>query len=517
MNRERSLERLANEAFDVVIVGGGATGLGAAVDAAARGYRTALVEAEDFASATSSRSTKLVHGGVRYLQQGNVALVREALRERSRLLANAPHLVHELAFVIPAYRAFDVPYYALGLKAYDLLAGRSAFPPSRIVSASGARELVPGVAAKGLRGAVVYSDGQFDDARLAIALARTATDHGAAVANYVRATGFTYDGSRVAGVHATDGETGAAFVIRGRTIVNATGIFVDDVRHLDAPAAPRLLKHSRGTHVVVRAEALGGATAALMIPKTSDGRVLFAVPWYEHVVIGTTDVEAPRAELDPLPTDAETRYILETVNRYLQRPLAETDVLARFAGLRPLVDRQASSTAKLSREHLIDASPSGLVTITGGKWTTYRKMAEDVVTYAAAHAGLPQRPSITATLRLRGADGAPASDDLRAYGSDAAAVRRLAHDDPALGVPLDAGLPYVAAQVVYGARYEMARTLDDVLARRTRASFLDENAARRSAPAVADLLARELGRDDAWHERELRRFGHPHGHPLETT
>jgi glycerol-3-phosphate dehydrogenase len=507
VNRADALARLDEETFDVLVVGGGATGLGAAVDAAARGYRTALIEAEDFAKATSSRSTKLVHGGVRYLQQGDIGLVREALRERTALRANAPHLVHDLAFVVPAFARSEIAYYGVGLKLYDLLAGRSGFPPSRIVSRSRARELIPALAVEGLRGAVVYSDGQFDDARLAITLARTAVDRGAAVANYVRAAGFRYDGKRVCGVNAVDRESGRELTIRARTVINATGIFVDDLRALDEGNAAPLLTFSRGTHVVVSAAALGGASAALLVPKTRDGRVLFAVPWHEHVVVGTTDVPAPRAELDPVPTHGEVAFILETVNRFLTKPLAERDVLAAFAGLRPLVNRKATTTAKLSREHVIDVSASGVVSITGGKWTTYRKMAEDVIDLAAQRGGLPRKPSPTATMPLHGAtDTLSADDALRVYGTDADAVAALGKHDAALRARFHHRLPYTRAQVLYAVRAEMARTVDDVLSRRTRALFLDAEAARESAAAVAALLAEELGRDEAWQTGQVAAF-----------
>jgi glycerol-3-phosphate dehydrogenase len=459
------------ESFDVLIVGGGATGLGAAVDAASRGYATALIEAEDFAKATSSRSTKLVHGGVRYLQNGEVHLVREALHERTNLIENAPHVVHDLPFLLPTYRWLDVPYYFAGLKVYDVLAGGSNLPGTRLLSPREALALVPGLSGRGLRSAIMYHDGQFDDSRLAVSLARTAVDRHAAVANYVRAERFLYERDRICGVVAQDHESGARFEIRARVVVNATGIFVDTLRALDDADAPKLLTHSRGSHIVVPRAALGTSTHAVLIPKTSDGRVVFATPWHESIVIGTTDIT--------------------------------------FAGLRPLVTRRASTTAGLSREHLIDVAPSGLVTITGGKWTTYRKMAEDVIDVAAREAGLTASPSKTARLALHGAtrDLPPQTDPLRVYGSDGFALRALADARPDLAQPLDARLPYIAAQVVFAAQHEMARTVEDVLARRTRALFLDIEAARASAPQVAKLLAAELDRDDAWQTDQLRAFG----------
>jgi len=508
VNRDAALARF-DERFDVLIIGGGATGLGAAVDAAARGCATALIEAEDFAKATSSRSTKLVHGGVRYLQNGEIHLVREALHERTNLLKNAPHVAHDLPFVLPAYRWVDAPYYFAGLKLYDVLAGKSNLPGSRILSGREARKRVPGLRGRGLHSAILYHDGQFDDARLAIALARTAVDRHAAVANYVRAERFLYEGERVCGVLANDRETGRRFEIRARAVVNATGIFVDDLRAIDDPNAPKLLTHSRGTHIVVRREALGTSTYAVLVPKTSDGRVIFATPWHDSVVIGTTDIKTGYAELDPRPTAAEVAYILQTINPYLATPLGASDVRATFAGLRPLVNRSATTTAGLSREHLIDVAPSGLVTVTGGKWTTYRKMAEDVIDVAVKEAGLPPAPSATAHLALHGAapDLPPRGDPLRVYGSDGAALNALTAERPELGARLDARLPYVAAQVVYAAQHEMALTVEDVLARRTRALFLDVEAARASAPLVAKLLASELGRDGAWESEQLRAFG----------
>jgi glycerol-3-phosphate dehydrogenase len=508
LNRAGSLARLADETFDVLIVGGGATGLGAAVDAAARGYRTALIEAEDFASGTSSRSTKLIHGGVRYLQRGNIGLVREALHERTVLRRNAPHLVSDLAFAVPAYHPFELAYYGAGLTAYDVLAGRTDFPRSRVVGPVRACALVPALARDGLRGAVVYHDGQFDDARLAVALARTADDRGAVVANYVRALSFTYDANgRISGALALDRESGAELTIRARATINACGPFADRVRALDEPAAPPLLAHSRGSHIVVRAEAFGPATAALLVPKTADGRVLFAIPWHEHVVIGTTDVPVPEPGPDPHPSGDEIAYILATVNRYLDTPLHRRDILAVFAGLRPLISGSATSTAKLSREHLVDVSRSGMVTITGGKWTTYRIMARDAVDAAMRTARLTPTPSQTEYLPLHGALAlVPADDSVRVYGTDATAVAEIAARDTSLGTRLDPRLPYTGAHVVYGVRAEMARTVEDVLARRTRALFLDAAAARACAPRAAALIAAELGFDRVWIEAQLAHF-----------
>jgi len=401
LNRDAALRRLADERFDVLIIGGGATGLGAALDAAARGYRTALIEARDFASGTSSRSTKLIHGGVRYLRQGNIRLVREALHEREILRRNAPALVAARAFVIPAWNRWEIPYYAAGLAAYDLLAGRSSFPRSRIVSAASARRAFPALAASSLRGGVIYYDGQFDDARLALAIARAASERGAALANDVRAEAFLRGpGGRIAGVRAVEQRTGAETMVRARVTINAAGPFADAVRALDDPSSRRLLALSRGSHVLVPAERLGSPDAALLVPKTADGRVLFAIPWQRQVMIGTTEVPVDAPVADPSASDEEIAYILSTVNAVLAAPLNRSDVSSTFAGLRPLLRRDAATTSNLSREHLVEVSPSRLVTVTGGKWTTYRKMAADAVDTAARVAQLPPARSTTAEIAL---------------------------------------------------------------------------------------------------------------------
>ncbi len=507
MIRDDQLRQLGAEC-DVLIIGGGATGLGTALDAVTRGYRTILVEGSDFAKGTSSRSTKLVHGGVRYLEKGDIGLVREALHERANLLRNAPHLVEPLAFICPIYRWFEGPYYFAGLKAYDLLAGKSAFPGSAYLGRRATLGRVPDLRAPGLHGSIVYYDGQFDDARLALALARTALDRGATVLNYVRALRFTYGAGRVNGAVVRDEETGAEYDVRAKVVVNATGIFVDELRKLDDPAAASVLSHSRGSHVVFPKDVFRGEDA-LLVPKTEDGRVLFAVPWHGHVVVGTTDIPVSATALDVSPTREEVDFIIAEVNKYLARPVARTDALAAFAGLRPLVSGKAATTAKLSREHFIEVSKSGVVTVTGGKWTTYRKMAEDTVDTAAKSAALPAAPSRTANLPLHGNPGAgarPADATYAAYGSDAERLRALEAADPTLSSMLDARLTYTRAEVVFAARDEMARTVDDVLARRTRALFLDVAATRAAAPEVARLLARELGRDEAWQREQLAAF-----------
>lgn len=490
MNRESALERLARETFDILIVGGGATGLGAAVDAASRGYRTALVEAGDFACGTSSRSTKLVHGGVRYLQQGNIALVREALHERNVLHRNAPHLVTDREFVVPAYDWIALGYYRAGLAAYDALAGRSSFGRSRLLSPDEARARVPFLRSGGLRGAIAYSDGEFDDARLAVTLARTAVDAGAAVANYARVTAFVRRGGRIGGAVVSDRETGTVFDVRANAVINATGIFADEVRGLDNANAPPLLRFSRGSHIVVHPSRAGSPRSALLVPKTRDRRVLFVVPWNGRIVVGTTDVAQERAAVDPHPSPEEIAYILETAQPYMEPPLRESDITAAFAGIRPLIGRTAAGTSRLSREHTVEVSGSGLVTITGGKWTTYRKMAQDAVDAAIGDAQLPYAACTTETLPLRGATARASDEPFGVYGSDAKDVLALIDADRALGERLHPRLPYIAAQVVYARTHEMARTADDVLARRLRATFLDEAAARECRDRVEELLSR---------------------------
>jgi glycerol-3-phosphate dehydrogenase len=506
MTREDTFLALQDD-FDVLVIGGGATGLGVAVDAVTRGFRTALVEAGDFAQATSSRATKLVHGGVRYLASGQLPLVYEALHERAVMLRNAPHLVHAQPFVMPTYTWHELPYYGAGLMLYNLMSGRASLGPTRILGVKATAERVPNIATAGLTGSVVFHDGQFNDARLALALARTAVDHGAVVQNYARCIRFERADGRLTGAIVADGETGAEYSVRAKTIVNATGIFVDEVRAMDDPKTPGLLTVSRGTHIVVGPEFLG-STSAIMVPKTKDGRVIFAIPWQGKVVIGTTDLPAPSSVLEPGHTADEIDFLLETIAPYLAKQVRRSDVLSVFSGLRPLVTGKAAKTSKISREHQVDASPDGLITIAGGKWTTYRRMAEDTLDFASREGLLEKRACVSTKVKLHGATGSVATDDvfLREYGSDAEAIMELVAQNPALGVRIDAALPYTFAQVVYAVRAEMARTLLDVLSRRTRSLLLDSSAALRAAPAVAATIAQELGRDQGWAENQVTRF-----------
>jgi glycerol-3-phosphate dehydrogenase len=504
-NRSERLARL-EDSFDLLIVGGGATGLGIAVDAATRGYRTALVEAGDFAQATSSRATKLVHGGVRYLVSGQIHLVYEALRERKVMLANAPHIVQSLPFLTPAYSWFDLPYYGAGLLAYDVLSGSSSLGPTKILSAQETRRRIPGIAAQGLKGSILYYDGQFDDARLALALARTAEDHGALTLNYVRCAELKKNNGRICGATVIDAETGKAFEVRANAVINATGIFVDDVRTKDEAAVAKLLSVSRGTHLVVAGDVLGEANA-LMVPKTRDGRIIFAIPWLGKVVIGTTDVPATSIEMEPGHDESEVEFLLETINPYLSRPLGRHDILSIFSGLRPLVTGKQAKTSKLSREHYIEISASGLVTVAGGKWTTYRRMAEDTIDAAIKREMLPAKPCISRRVRLHGAPAeAGQVGALSRYGTDAAVIEELYRADASLTQRLDGALPYTMGEVVYAVREEMARTVEDVLSRRTRALLLDAGAALRAAPLVAKVMAKELGCSANWISGEVFRF-----------
>lgn len=505
--RPEMFSQLEQDRFDVLVIGGGATGLGVAVDAATRGYKTALVEAGDFAQATSSRATKLVHGGVRYLVSGQIHLVYEALRERKLMIENAPHLVQALAFVTPAYSWSDLPYYGAGLKAYQVLSGDSSLGPTKILSARETRDRIPGIASEGLKGSILYYDGQFDDARMALALARTAADHGALVLNYARCTELLKENGTVCGARVEDAETGRSVEVRAAAVINAAGIFVDELRLKDDSGTARLLSVSRGTHIVLPATVLGGDNA-IMVPKTKDGRIIFAIPWLGKVVVGTTDIPSKTATIEPGHSASEVQFLLETINPYLAQPVTDSDILSVFSGLRPLVTGKESRTSKLSREHTIEVSPSGLVTVAGGKWTTYRRMAEETLDTAIKLHMLPAKTCRSRTVRLRGAPeaGAKANAALSRYGADAGAIEALWDKHIELRERLDEALPFTGGEVIYAVREEMACRIEDVLSRRTRALLLDARAARRAAPKVACLMANEIGYGPGWVEREVRSF-----------
>jgi glycerol-3-phosphate dehydrogenase len=510
MNKQSMIERLRShrEPWDVVIVGGGATGVGVAVDAASRGYDVLLLEQSDFGKGTSSRSTKLVHGGVRYLEQGNISLVMEALKERGLLLQNAPHLVSNLGFVVPNYDWWEAPFYGIGLKMYNLLAGKYGFGSSEILSRDETLRRLPTIKTEGLRGGVVYFDGQFDDSRLLINLVTTAAEQGATLLNYTRVTGLTKDAEGIVnGLVAVESESGDEITVQARVVVNATGAFTDDIRRQADPSVKPMISPSQGVHLVFDRAFLPGDTA-IMVPHTSDGRVMFAIPWHNHTLVGTTDTPIPGPVLEPIAQEQEIEFILKTAALYLAKAPTRDDVLSVFAGIRPLVKSgDGGNTAALSRDHTIHIDNSGLLTITGGKWTTYRHMAEDCVNQAAMLARLPDVDCVTKHLNVHGFHPqATKFGELGVYGSDALAIQGLTSQDPRNAEQLHAKLPYIAGEVVWAVREEMARTVDDVLARRTRALFLNARAAREMAPAVARIMARELGRDEAWQADQLKAF-----------
>ncbi len=508
MNREKLLDEATDgRSYDLIVIGGGATGLGVAVEAASRGYDTLLLEQADFAQGTSSRSTKLIHGGVRYLKQGNISLVLEALHERGLLIQNAPHLVHHLSFVVPLYDWWEGPFYGIGLKVYDMMAGKLGLAPSERLSPEETLMHIPTIEPEGLRGGVIYYDGQFDDSRLAVTLARTTEELGAIPLNHIRVTGVGHEQGLARTVSARDAITGTEYEFRGRGIINATGVFTDSIRCLDDPEAVPVVRASQGVHIVLDRSFLPG-DSAIMVPETDDGRVLFAVPWHDRVIVGTTDTPVPEATLEPRPLDEEIEFLLTHAVRYLTKDPTPADVLSCFAGLRPLVSEGGEEdTAALSRDHTVLVSPSGLVTITGGKWTTYRRMSEDCVNQAARVGGLEQRPSVSADLRLHGwTDALDPSDPQSVYGTDIESLRELIVQRPELGGLIHPSLPYKQCEVVWAVRVEMARRVEDVLARRTRSLLLDARASVEAAPLVARLIATELGRGEGWIEAEVAAF-----------
>ncbi len=518
MQRSDLLDRVRSHGqWDMIVIGGGATGLGTAVDAASRGFSTLLLESHDFAKGTSSKSTKLVHGGVRYLAQGNVMLVYEALQERGRLRKNAPHLVSSLPFIVPGYTWWSNPFYGAGLTLYSLMAGSLGMGFSRLIGPKEVLRLAPTLEPEGLTGGVVYYDGQFDDTRLAISLVRTLFDHGGVALNYAPVTGLIKENNKVAGVFARDSETGEELQLRARVVVNATGVYADGVRKLDEPTAESILSPSQGVHIVLDKSFLPG-NHGIMIPKTDDGRVLFAVPWHNRVVIGTTDTPVNETPMEPRALEEELQFLLAHAARYLAKDPTPEDVLSVFVGLRPLVKHGAGgTTASLSREHTLLVSDSGLVTITGGKWTTYRNMAEDTVDRAIEVGGLTKAPCRTKDMHVHGYQEQPEAEPFGVYGSDAVELKKLLGSARGWHEQLHPNLPYRVGEVVWGARHELARTVEDVLARRTRALLLDAKASIEIAPRVAALLAEELGYDEAWQAAQVREFNHlAEGYVLET-
>ncbi|WP_456443840.1 FAD-dependent oxidoreductase [Caldithrix abyssi] len=512
MNRDyfvQQLERSADSLWDVLIIGGGATGLGCAVDSATRGFKTLLVEQADFAKGTSSRSTKLVHGGVRYLAQGDVSLVFEALHERGLLMQNAPHLVKNQPFIIPLYEWWEGPFYNIGMKVYDLMAGKLGFGPSEKLSKEETLNAIPNLDQHGLMGGVIYFDGQFDDARLAVNLAQTAVDHGATVLNYFKVIKLLKDASGLLeGVGIRDMESGQNFTVKARAVINATGVFSDQIRQLDEPGMPPSIVPSQGVHLMVDQSFLQG-NSSIMIPHTDDGRVLFAVPWHNEVIIGTTDTPVNEVTLEPRAKDEEIEFLLTTSARYLKKDPLASDVLSVFAGLRPLAAPQGSAakTKDISRRHQITISRSGLITVTGGKWTTYRKMAQETIDRAVLVGGLQEKDCVTKQLPIHGYRLNTHFDEpLYYYGADRPQIESLLNGQPTLGERLHPALPYLKAEVIWATRQEMARTVEDFLARRSRALFLNARASMEMAPIVAQLMAGELNQSNQWIEKQIEQF-----------
>jgi glycerol-3-phosphate dehydrogenase len=508
MNRQNMIQQLESHRgeWDICIIGGGATGLGSAIDAASRGYKTILFEQSDFAKGTSSRSTKLVHGGVRYLQQGNIKLVMEALKERGTLKKNAPHLVKNQSFIVPNYKWWEGPYYGLGLKVYDWMSGNLGLGPSEWLSKEEVLQLAPTLDPVDLRGGVLYHDGQFDDARLAINMAQTAAAQGACLLNYCAVTGFLKTSGKIAGVQVKDALSGKEYELKCKAVINATGVFSDAVQHMDDAAKEKTIAPSQGIHIVLDTEFLPGS-AAIMIPHTDDGRVLFAVPWHKKVIVGTTDTPVSKTSEEPVALHKEIDFIIHHIGRYLTKDPTINDVRSIFAGLRPLVKGDSKKTAELSRDHVITIAASGLINILGGKWTTYRKMAEDTVNIAAINNMLQPKDCITKTLPIHAAQTTTDySVDHYYYGSDWPAIEVLKTNNPLLSEKIHERLPYIKAEIVWAVQEEMCMTIEDALARRTRALLLDAKAAVDAAPIVAAIMAGLMNKDESWIKAQIVAF-----------
>lgn len=507
MQRDKSIQQLHNASqWDIIIIGGGATGLGCAVDAASRGYKTLLLEKYDFAKGTSSRATKLVHGGVRYLEQGNIRLVREALMERGRLLKNAPHVCHTLAFVVPFYKWWQKWYYGFGLWLYELLSGKLSLGPTKFLSKKGALRNLPDLEAEKLNGAVLYFDGQFDDSRLAVNLAQTATEQGATVINYVAVTDFIKEEKIIKGVIAKDELSNEQFEIKASVVINATGVFADELLQLAEGHKEQTIAPSQGIHLVVDKHFFKGI-AGLMVPKTDDGRVLFAIPWHDKLLLGTTDTPVENIVTEPKPLKEEIDFVISHFNRYTSSAIGYSDVLSVFAGLRPLAkSRDTKKTAVMPRDHHVAVLPSGLIHVTGGKWTTYRSMAEHTVDKAVQHAVLKWADCKTKNLRLHGWVTKNDNSWLSIYGSDAVLIKKMMEEDISLQEKLHPQYPYSKAEIKWMIKNEMAITVEDILARRIRLLFLDAKAAIEAAPAVAKIMAGEMDKDEIWVHNQINTF-----------
>jgi glycerol-3-phosphate dehydrogenase len=507
MNRQEQLDKLSNvKEFDIIIIGGGATGLGCAVDSARRGYKTLLLEKNDFSKGTSSRSTKLVHGGVRYLAQGNIRLVREALLERGRLLQNAPHLCHKLSFVMPSYKWWHKWFYGIGLWVYENLSGKLSLGKTKLLSKMSTLKYLPDLRVHNLNGGVLYFDGQFDDSRLAVNLAQTAIEHGAIVINYLGVTDFIKDQSAITGVKARDELSGVEFEIRSKAVINATGAFADTILQLAEGHSEKTIAPSQGIHLVVDKHFFRG-DAGMMLPKTDDGRVLFFIPWEGKVILGTTDTPVEEISEEPRPLKEEIDFIIHHFNRYAVSNISYSDIRSVFVGLRPLAKVTGMiKTSVMPRDHVIKVLSSGLVHVTGGKWTTYRNMAKHTVSRAVRSSGLKFKRCKTKHLKIHGWTDIKNDTHLSVYGSDAFIIKQMINDNISLSAMIHPLYPYTKAEILWIIENEMVLTIEDILARRTRLLFLDAKAAMESAPIVATMLAAHYGMNKEWEKKQLDGF-----------
>lgn len=508
MKRRIFIDELRNHSdilWDIIVIGGGATGLGVALDGASRGFKTLLLEQADFSMGTSSRSTKLVHGGVRYLAQGDLLMVMEALHERGLMLQNAPFIAGDQEFIIPIYTPWNAVVYTAGLKFYDLLAGSLSLGPSRFISREKTLARLPLLNPERLIGGVVYHDGLFDDSRMALTLAHACAERGGVLMNYFKVNTLLKDRQgKIAGVGAQDMISGELFELKSNLVINATGVFSDEIARLDDPLAKPTIQPSRGVHIVLDRSFLQ-SNSAILIPKTADGRVLFAIPWHDVVVVGTTDRPLDKVTLEPFATESEVGFILQTAGKYLVKPPRRQDILSVFAGLRPLAADPGNplSTKAISRRHKISVSPSGLLSVIGGKWTTYRRMAEEAIDKAIRIGLLEKRPCITSTLKLVNIPAGKSANRLCIYGQGFIEIEKMISEDPALGLPIDVRFPYTRAEIIWICRNEMPVRLDDVLSRRTRALILNARASADLAPVVAAIMCEESGYDSAWQQEQI--------------
>ena len=495
MNRSAQISKLKNSGiWDIVIIGGGATGAGAALDAASRGYKTLLIEQYDFAKGTSSKSTKLVHGGVRYLQQGNIKLVFEALRERGRLLKNAPHLTSTQAFIVPVYSLWQKIFYGVGLKVYDVLAGSLSLGKTKLLNAKQTIKHLPSINPNKLYGGIMYYDGQFDDSNLCIEILATAANNGATIINYCKAIGFIKDNHKITGIEIMDTYTNDVYKINAKAVINATGAFTNEVVEMDDQSQQDFVTPSQGIHFVINKNLFEGSVA-MMIPKTDDGRVLFAVPWHGKVIVGTTDTPIEKSNIEPKALEEEIKFVLEHINRYGTQKITRADVNTIFVGLRPLIStKNKGNTSGVSREHALHISLSGLVSIIGGKWTTYRKMAIHAIDNAAFVGKLPKKKCITANLPI----------DLSAQKNNA--IHQIIESNPEYGNKIHTDYNYQLAEIIYAIQHQMATNVEDVLSRRIRLLYLDARVAMQVAPTVAKVMAKELNQDENWIQLQIADF-----------